>query len=144
MSTAEPVRAAGAVPWRRRNGVVEVAVVHRPRYDDWSFPKGKLEPGESFAEGAVREVAEETGLLGELGDALPTSEYVDHRGRDKVVRWWLLEVTGEVATGPGQVSVPNEEVDEVRWLPPGQAQALLTHASDVVLAIRAGALLGPA
>jgi len=142
------VRAAGAVPWRRRSdGAVEVAVVHRPRYDDWSFPKGKLEPGESFVEGAVREVAEETGLSGVIGAALPEVRYVDHRGRPKVVRWWLLEVTAsdaDVPTGatPQPGAVPNDEVDELRWLAPPAAARLVTYEADADLARLAATALG--
>lgn len=145
--------------------------MHRPRYDDWSFPKGKLDPGESFADAARREVLEETGLVGELGPALPESRYVDHRGRSKVVRWWLLEVAGPTDSGltdPGPAgparaaspagavggaptgavagegaggAVPNDEVDELRWIDPAGAAALVTHAADAELARLAGRLL---
>lgn len=148
MSGADEVRAAGAVPWRRTaDGHVELAVVHRPRYDDWSFPKGKLEPGESFAEGALREVAEETGLVGELGATLPESRYVDHRGRPKVVRWWLLEVADRGldvrrSGAAGRGVVPNEEVDALRWLPPRAAASLVSYDHDRHLAQQAAELLG--
>ena len=139
VSAGEEVRAAGAVPWRRReDGGVELAVVHRPRYDDWSFPKGKLEVGESFAEGALRELAEETGLAGELGASLPEHRYVDHLRRPKVVQWWLLEVRGEASGG----AVPNDEVDDLRWLSPGDAAALVTYEHDRTLAHLAAGLLG--
>ena len=146
MSGADEVRAAGAVPWRRTaDGDVELAVVHRPRYDDWSFPKGKLEPGESFTEGARREVAEETGLVGELGAALPECRYVDHRGRPKVVRWWLLEVVGpgggESGGSLGGGAVPNDEVDVLRWLPPRAAASLVSYDHDEELAQRAAEIL---
>ena len=103
------VRAAGGVVVRRQDGQDEVLVVHRPRYDDWTLPKGKLKPGESDEEGALREVEEETGLRCRLGRELQTVSYVDHRGRDKTVRYW------EMAPLDGTFS-PNHEVDEVRWL----------------------------
>lgn len=147
MSGSGEVRAAGAVPWRRTaGGGVKVAVIHRPRYDDWSFPKGKLEPGESFAEGALREVAEETGLVGELGEVLPESRYLDHRGRPKVVRWWLLEVAVPEGDDAGEGSalgvVPNDEVDALRWLPPREAAVLVSYEHDRLLAERTAELLG--
>jgi 8-oxo-dGTP pyrophosphatase MutT (NUDIX family) len=83
----DTVRAAGGVVWRRgADGAVEVLVVHRPKYDDWSFPKGKLDPGETEEECALREVDEETGLRCELGEELPTTMYVDRKGRPKRVR----------------------------------------------------------
>lgn len=113
--------------------------MHRPRYDDWSFPKGKLEADESFTDGALREVAEETGLIGVLGLPLPDSRYTDHRGRAKVVRWWLLEVTGHPEPGG---AVPNDEVDELRWVTPREAARLVTHPVDAALARRAEELLG--
>jgi 8-oxo-dGTP diphosphatase len=118
------VRAAGGVVVRRRDdGRFEVAVVHRPRYDDWSLPKGKLEEGESFAAAAVREVEEETGLRCELREELEPSRYRDQRGREKLVRWWRMEpVAGEFA--------PNSEVDELRWLTPDEAARLLAYDHD--------------
>lgn len=117
------VDAAGGVPWRRRGSVVEVLLVHRPKYDDWTFPKGKLERGESFEAGAVREVEEETGLRGVLGRELPPSEYVDAEGRAKLVRYW------EMSAVDGSFS-PNDEVDEIRWLPIDEAERLLTYPRD--------------
>jgi 8-oxo-dGTP diphosphatase len=119
------VFAAGAVPWRHddRHGVT-VAVVHRPRYDDWSFPKGKRDPGESDEECACREVREETGLDGELGDELPSLRYVDNRGRDKVVRYWDMHVRD------GARFVANDEVDELRWVSTTEAAALLSYPRD--------------
>ena len=89
------VLAAGTLPWRRRRGRLQVAVVHRPKYDDWSWPKGKLDPGEEWQVAAVREVWEETGLRVRLGIPLPDSEYqvagASHRKR---VRYWAAEITG--------------------------------------------------
>jgi 8-oxo-dGTP diphosphatase len=113
------VQAAGGVVLR--DGLV--ALVHRPRYDDWSLPKGKLDPGESFEETALREVEEETGLRCRLVRELPTVKY-DVRGRLKVVRYWAMEVTDETRF------VPNDEVDEVRWVEPQEALALLSYDRD--------------
>lgn len=119
----ERVEAAGAVPWRVRGAVVEVLLVHRPRYDDWTFPKGKREAGESFEDCARREVEEETGLRGELGRELPPSTYVDGRGRPKLVRYWEMPAVDGTFR-------PNDEVDEVRWLGLDDAAALLTYPRD--------------
>ncbi len=99
-------------------------VVHRPRYDDWSLPKGKLEPGEAPADAAVREVEEETGARCVLGLSLGTTEYLDRKGRDKIVHWWEMSVE---TTRP---FVPNDEVDEVRWVTAKTAEDLLTYDSD--------------
>lgn len=115
------IRAAGGVVWRRGPAGTEVVVVHRPRYDDWSLPKGKLHAGEGDVEGALREVEEETGLRAEVGPELPSTHYVDPRGRPKVVRFFAMEpVGGELAPAP-------PEVDEVRWLPIREAAGLLTY-----------------
>jgi 8-oxo-dGTP diphosphatase len=113
------VHAAGGVVLRDGR----VAVVHRPRYDDWSLPKGKLDPGESFEEAALREVEEETGLRCRLLRELPTVSY-DVRGRRKEVRYWAMEVEDETPF------VPNEEVDELRWVEPQEALALLSYDRD--------------
>jgi 8-oxo-dGTP diphosphatase len=117
------VQAAGCVV---RHGDL-VAVIHRPRYDDWSLPKGKLDPGESFEEAAAREVEEEIGVTGRLGAELEPTEYTDHRGRTKLVRYWEMEVD-EVPE-----FTPNDEVDEVRWVPAGEARALLSYDRDRAL-----------
>jgi 8-oxo-dGTP diphosphatase len=117
------VKAAGGVV--RRDG--RIAVVHRPRYDDWSLPKGKLDPGETWEEAALREVREETGLECSLGEELSSTSYFDRKGRSKLVRYWLMDpVGGEFA--------PNDEVDELRWLTPAEAAALLTYPRDKELA----------
>jgi 8-oxo-(d)GTP phosphatase len=117
------VRAAGAVVRRLGPAGTEVLLVHRPRYDDWTFPKGKALDGESDEETAAREVQEETGLRGTLGSELPTASYRDNRGRDKLVRYWTMRPeSGEF--------VPGSEVDEVRWLPESQAAAVLTYDRD--------------
>ena len=115
------VEAAGGVVLDDEGRVV---LVHRPKYDDWSLPKGKLDPGESFEEAALREVEEETGLRCRLVRELPAVEYTDAKGRSKVVRYWLMEVEADLGF------VPNEEVDEVRRLPPDEAQALVTYDLD--------------
>ena len=87
---AATVEAAGGVVVRGEGEPLELAVVHRPRYDDWSLPKGKLESGERWEDAALREVEEETGLRCELGDELESARYRDRKGRDKLVRWWLM------------------------------------------------------
>ena len=117
-----PVRAAGGVVVRPDG---TLAVVHRPKYDDWSLPKGKLEPGEEPSVGALREVEEETGVRCRLVRPLPGMEYTDHQGRRKVVDYWLMEVVGG-----GDEFVPFDEVDEVRWIRPRSAQDLLTYERD--------------
>ena len=100
-----------------------MAVDNRPKYDDWTFPKGKLDPGEGFEEAALREVEEETGLRCELGDELDSTTYRDRRGREKLVRYWELTPVG------GEFE-PNDEVDELRWLTPAEARAILTYERD--------------
>ena len=135
VSEEPEVRAAGAAVWRRGEAGVEWAVVHRPRYDDWSLAKGKLDPGEDFEEAAVREVEEEIGVRGVLGAELPSTTYTDNKGRSKVVRYWLMEAAD------GGAFAPNDEVDEVRWLPADEAAALLSYPRDrEVLEAAAGAL----
>jgi 8-oxo-dGTP diphosphatase len=104
----------------------EVLLVHRPKYDDWTFPKGKCNPGESDEECALREVEEETGLRCELVDEAGQTEYVDSRGRPKRVRWWLMR------PGEGEFA-PNDEVDVVRWAAPGDATTLLSYDRDLAL-----------
>ena len=123
---ADPeVLAAGGVLVRDDG---RIAVIHRPRYDDWSLPKGKLDPGESFEAGAVREVLEETGVRGRIVAELEPASYVDRKGRDKVVRWYRMELAGE----PVEFA-PNDEVDELRWLTPDEAGGLLSYDHDRAL-----------
>jgi 8-oxo-dGTP diphosphatase len=122
------VRAAGGVVVREVRGAIEIAIVHRPRYDDWSLPKGKLLDGESFEEGAEREVTEETGLQVRRGEELPPVRYRDRRGRPKIVRYWLMTCTG------GAFS-PNDEVDVLRWVSPRQAARLLSYPHDRALVV---------
>jgi len=121
------VRAAGGVVMRDGASGAEVLVVHRPRYDDWSLPKGKLDPGESFEEAARREVEEETGVVVRLGEELEAIRYRDDKGRDKLVRYWRMEVEDE------GTFAPSHEVDEIRWVPPGAAADLLTYPRDAEL-----------
>ena len=129
------VRAAGGVVVRDGAGGTELLVVHRSRYDDWSLPKGKLDPGESFEDAALREVQEETGVRARLGEELEAIRYRDHKGRDKLVRYWLMRVDDEGAFEP------NEEVDELRWVSPATAAGLLSYPHDAELARAAEARL---
>ena len=129
--TPDPeVRAAGGVAWRRSANGPEIVVVHRPRYDDWSLPKGKLDEGETFEQAALREVEEETGLRCSLGQYLGETSYRDRKQRLKVVRYWAMEA------GDGEFS-PDDEVDEARWATPDAALELLTYDFDRALVQRA-------
>ena len=120
---AAEVKAGGGLVVRHGESGPEVAVVHRPRYDDWSFPKGKLDRGESFEDGALREVEEEIGLRCALGAELSPTAYRDNKGRAKVVRYWLMErLDGDFE--------PNDEVDEMRWVPLDEAEELLSYDRD--------------
>jgi 8-oxo-dGTP pyrophosphatase MutT (NUDIX family) len=125
VSTA--IRAAGGLVCRRNeHGTEEILVVHRPAYDDWSFPKGKLEPGEDEEQAAIREVEEETGLRCRLDRELETTRYRDARGRPKTVRYWVMSPVG------GRLAAANE-VDDARFVPVSEAAALLTYARDRAL-----------
>ena len=116
------VRAAGGIVWR--DG--EVLLVHRPKYDDWTFPKGKADPGESDEDCALREVEEETGLRCSLGRELASSSYTDSRGRPKFVRYWLMRpIDGRFE--------PTHEVDEIAWLDPADAADRLSYERDRVV-----------
>ena len=116
----DTVRAAGGVVCDEDG---RVALVYRPKYDDWSFPKGKLEKGETEEEAAVREVHEETGLDVELGRELGFVSYTDPKGRPKTVRYWLMRAKAGEFT-------PNSEVTELRWLPLAEAPQLLSYDRD--------------
>ncbi|RNI23973.1 NUDIX hydrolase [Flexivirga caeni] len=131
--------AAGAVLWRRKDDQLQVAMVHRPKYDDWSWAKGKVDPGETWVEAAAREVLEETGFRPRLGIPLPRSVYSMQRGQLKEIRYWAAEVM----SGSGDLE---NEIDEVAWLTPAQAQVRFSYVRDalqlqaVVDAERAGTL----
>lgn len=116
------IRAAGGVVVRDGR----VVVVHRPEYDDWSLPKGKADPGERDEDCALREIEEETGLRCELVRELTTTNHADAKGRPKRVRWWLMQPVGGVLE-------PAHEIDDARWLEPGEARARLTYARDAAL-----------
>ncbi len=110
--------------WRMNpDGEPEVLLVHRPKYDDWTIPKGKVDPGESDEQAAAREVEEETGLQAVLGHELAGTKYVDRKGRPKVVRYWEMTV----ADGAFE---PTDEVDQAVWLPLADAVARLTYPHD--------------
>ncbi|OFJ54702.1 8-oxo-(d)GTP phosphatase MutT1 [Mycolicibacterium grossiae] len=121
-SGSATVLAAGGVLWRDEAGTTEVAVVHRPRYDDWSLPKGKLDPGETEAVAAVREIGEETGYAAELGRRLTTVSYPVAHGTKKVRFWAARAIGGEF--------VANDEVDELLWLPVPAAMKRLGYPLD--------------
>ena len=125
------IRAAGGIVHRAGDDGLEVLIVHRPKYEDWSLPKGKLDPGESLEQAALREVEEETGMRCRLGDHVGSNEYRDRNGRSKRVDWWLMEPLG------GDFE-PNDEVDEIRWIPVDNARELLTHGDDFDLIEQAG------
>jgi 8-oxo-dGTP diphosphatase len=127
LDVSDLVRAAGGLILRPVDGARMLALVHRPRYDDWTFPKGKLHPGETDEQTALREVAEETGLRCTLVRDLGTVRYRDGDDRPKVVRYWVMEAKGEEAF------VPNAEVDELRWLSEADASQLLSYEHDRAL-----------
>jgi 8-oxo-dGTP pyrophosphatase MutT (NUDIX family) len=117
------IKAAGGVIVRSGENGREVAVIHRPKYMDWSLPKGKLEPDEGWLEAARREVEEETGYRCEASVELPPVSYLDRKGRRKLVRYWLMNpVSGEFE--------PHPEVDELRWVDRDAAERLLTYPHD--------------
>jgi 8-oxo-dGTP diphosphatase len=122
LNAERPIRAAGGIVWRQREGGVEVLLVHRPKYDDWTLPKGKALEGESDEDCALREIREETGLRCELDDELASSSYAV-AGRPKLVRYWRMRpIDGDFA--------PHREVDEIRWLTPDDARRLLSWDRD--------------
>jgi 8-oxo-dGTP pyrophosphatase MutT (NUDIX family) len=122
------VRAGGGVVWRHGPGGLEVLLIHRPRYDDWSFPKGKVDGEESDEEAALREVEEEVGLRLLAGPELRSTRYRDSKGRRKIVRYWAMELPygrEEPIAGDG--------VDEVRWVDFDEAAQYLTWERDLVV-----------
>ena len=120
----ETVLAGGGIVWRHDEGAeLEIVLVHRPAYDDWSFPKGKLDPDETETQAALREVEEETGLVCRLGPEIGTTRYRDSKRRPKTVRYWEMTPTA------GTLAAANE-VDDARWVPLGEAPGLLTYEHD--------------
>jgi 8-oxo-dGTP pyrophosphatase MutT (NUDIX family) len=122
-SPTDVVQAAGGLVVHRRDGFLEVVVVHRPAQHDWSFPKGKLEAGETFEMAALREVREETGMACRLLRFIGHTEYVDRKGRPKAVAYWIMAAEDGTFT-------PNAEVDELRWLGLEDASRLLSFPRD--------------
>jgi len=118
------IRASGGVVIRQGASGPEVLIVHRPRYDDWSLPKGKREAGETDEQCAVREVEEETGVRCSLGPELLPQKYLDRKGRPKVVRYWLMHPLSE------RPFVPNREIDQVRWVAIDGVAETLTYSGD--------------
>lgn len=130
VAEVDVIRAAGGVVFRKsRSGATEVAVIHRPAYDDWTLPKGKMEPDETPEDCALREVREETGLRCELLRPVGCTAYVDRRGRDKVACYWLMEVHG------GRFR-PGIEVDRLLWLTIPDAVKRLTYSRDKTLLLQ--------
>lgn len=130
---AAEVRAAGGVIWRRRGDRVEVLIVHRPHREDWSLPKGKVDPGETVEETAQREVVEETGLTCGLDQPLGAVSYIDHKGRSKTVWYWAMTVLSGTPT-------QNDEVDEIVWLDVAEARARVDYDTDRTVLDRFAAL----
>ena len=132
------VLAAGAVCWREREGDPQILVVRRPRHGDVSLPKGKVDPGEALPETAVREIAEETGLVIALGAPLGVVSYSLPNGRPKEVHYWAAEVDGE--SEAHSAFAPNEEIEALEWVAVHQARKLLSYPHDVDLVARFAAL----
>lgn len=118
------VRAAGGVISRDAGTDLELVIVHRPRYDDWTFPKGKAESDETDEQTAHREVLEETGFDCELGEELPSVTYRDHKNRSKIVRYWEMTIRSGVFEA-------NDEVDVLEWVSAAEAGERLTYDHDV-------------
>ncbi len=121
------VKAAGGVVWTRwGDGQLRILLIHRPKYDDWSLPKGKVDPGESETDCAIREVWEETGMRCVLGEELPGTSYRDRHGRPKTVRYFAMQPVGGSFT-------PRDEVDEISWLAVDEASRLLSYEHDAAV-----------
>jgi 8-oxo-dGTP diphosphatase len=125
------VHAAGGLIHRDGAAGFQVLIVHRPRYDDWSLPKGKLDEGEDFQAAALREVREETGLRCTLGDELEPTTYRDRKDRAKIVRYWAMTVED-----PTDVGTTDDEVDQMRWASAEEAEAMLSYGRDRKLVTR--------
>jgi len=135
LDVTEVVRASGGLVCRARDDdSLEVVLVHRPAYRDWTFPKGKLEQDETEVAAALREVEEETGLRCRLDREVGVTSYRDSRGRSKTVRYWQM-------TPIGGTLAPANEVDDARWVPLEEAPALLTYPRDVELLERLAELV---
>jgi len=133
VSSDDTVRAAGGIVVRPGpKGRWQVLLVHRPRYDDWSLPKGKADGDERDEDTALREVEEETGLRCKLGVPAGRTQYRDSKGRDKVVHYWLMEPESD-----DDAFVPNAEVDELRWCSVADAADQLSYAHDRKLLLAA-------
>lgn len=127
------IEAAGGVVLRGRGADRELLVVHRPRYGDWSLPKGKLDPGEEAVAGALREVEEETGVQASAGRALPELRYRDAKDRPKRVRWYVMQPT----SGDPADRAADDEVDVARWVHVSEALGLLTYPTEREILIHA-------
>ena len=132
--------AGGLISRRSDSGALEVLIIHRPRRQDWTFPKGKVESGETWQACALREVEEETGLRCRLEVELPTTSHIDHKGRLKVVRYWAM------SPAVGGTARPRNEVDAVRWVHLDVAARVLTYERDreLLKALRASVVRSPA
>jgi 8-oxo-dGTP pyrophosphatase MutT (NUDIX family) len=130
------VQAAGGLVVKTGADGQKVLVVHRPRYDDWSLPKGKLDQGESLQQCALREVFEETGFPATAGRYLGIIEYTDRKGRPKEVHYWEMTLADEAAAS--EAFIANDEVDEIRWLSPLETAAILTYPRDTDVLAMAG------
>jgi len=132
LANRDVVRAAGGVVYRTdgKNGL-EVVLIHRPAYDDWSLPKGKLKDGETLEGAALREVQEETGLRCLIARSLGTLDYIDRRGREKVVWYWLMRAIGGTFK-------PIPEVDRMKWMAFDDALPKLSYDHDRDLLLRSG------